>query len=283
MSIPTRSPLPRPAGRGVLYSPKHSTGTGLTAAALVDLSGFSGLQGQGLGQLNTVLLRQLQAAGLRAQLLRSLCYLTSDGPAQPGFLPDIVLRCAAHSPSGSASERRGLVARAIAQDLSALVSSGRVDVILLATDDASALTAAIDSAQLSGCRLVLLTPPLLGFPSLPCWVQAADRWVQADLPSLCRGMAGHESPESPSPELSPEELEARVQRVIEDWWSDLYEDDQEDIRDELHGIAGLPSDVDRDLLRLLKLELGRSLSFDEKKMLRARAREHVFGEDHDQA
>ena len=62
------------------------------------------------------------------------------------------------------------------------------------------------------------------------------------------------------------------------WWDDLVEDDRETLREELPGQRGLPPEVDRELLMRAKNALGRSLNFQEKRVLRSQARHQATGQ-----
>jgi hypothetical protein len=73
-------------------------------------------------------------------------------------------------------------------------------------------------------------------------------------------------------------LDAQLQVVVQAWWDDLVEDDRETLREELPGQRGLPPEVDRELLMRAKNALGRSLNFQEKRVLRSQARHQATGQ-----
>jgi hypothetical protein len=73
-------------------------------------------------------------------------------------------------------------------------------------------------------------------------------------------------------------LDAQLQVVVQAWWDDLVEDDRETLREELPGQRGLPPEVDRELLMRAKNALGRSLNFQEKRVLRSQARQQATGQ-----
>jgi hypothetical protein len=74
-----------------------------------------------------------------------------------------------------------------------------------------------------------------------------------------------------------DELDAALRQVVRAWWDDLVADDQDTLREELPGQRGLPPEVDRELLVRAKNALGRSLNFQEKRVLRSFAREQATG------
>jgi hypothetical protein len=73
-------------------------------------------------------------------------------------------------------------------------------------------------------------------------------------------------------------LDAQLQVVVQAWWDDLVEDDRETLREELPGQRGLPPEVDRELLMRAKNALGRSLNFQENRVLRSQARQQATGQ-----
>lgn len=238
------------------------------AVALIDLASWPGMTASGLASLHLVVYSLMRPLGVSSSLLRCICYGDPlNGPVE-GFIPDLVLRTGLHLPSA--------MALSMSRDITSLASSGSIDTLLIATQDAPGLLAAIDHAQLSGVRVALITPLSAAPPSSLGWLQAADRWIAADLAARCQEETARTHQAANCPEMSPEEVQQRITQVIDAWWAELYPDEQEELGEELQEMTGLPPDIDRDLLRALKAETGRTLSFDEKKQLRAMTREAVF-------
>ena len=63
------------------------------------------------------------------------------------------------------------------------------------------------------------------------------------------------------------------------WWSEEPEDLREDLREELQVSRGIPQEVDRQMLLQVRKALDRTLSFQEKKLLRDMVRATVLGEN----
>ena len=82
---------------------------------------------------------------------------------------------------------------------------------------------------------------------------------------------GHEA-EAPDPEV----VRAKLQDVVQGWWDEEPEDIRLDLREELQDSRGIPQEVDRHLLLQVRKVLERTLSFQEKKLLRDMVRQVVL-------
>lgn len=216
----------------------------------------------------------LSRCGVRAHLLRTYWYADRDDQA---VVDEQTLRLV------PASDADGLaLVRQLAADLQALVAGGRVQALCIASDDDRLMTV-IEAAKLAGVSVYLLADERAqSMPRLmqqdPTWarlLREADRrilvrsaeWAQA---FSGRVQAGVEEPVS-------DELDASLRSVVRFWWDDLVADDQDTLREELPGQRGLPPEVDRELLVRAKNAIGRSLNFQEKRILRSFAREQATG------
>ncbi len=211
----------------------------------------------------------LHRAGIHASLLRTYWYTDTDDQA---VCDDQTLRML---PS-QASEGAALV-RQMATDLQALVVSGRVDVVVIASDD-DRLLAPIDAAKLAGLSVCLLADERA--QAMPRLMQQAPNWArllrEADRRLILRSdelaQALQPSGEGAGPRRTESLREEDWQAVVSAWWQDQSEDDRESLRDELPALRGLPPEVDRELLLRGKNALNRSLSFHEKRWMREHAR-----------
>jgi hypothetical protein len=238
---------------------------------------------QGSGNLSRERLNELVVHGMnralgRVSLLRLYWYSEVDDRL---VCNDQALRLLP-----SADVDGSALVRQLAADVQALVASGRVDVILLGSDD-DRLLPVIEAAKLAGVTVcVLADERALAMPRLmqqdPNWarlLREADRRVVIRSADLVQALSSG----GPSAGHSPEEggisegFELALQAVVQAWWADQTEDDREGLRDELPGQRGLPSEVDRDLLLRGKNAMGRALSFHEKRVLRSQAREVALG------
>jgi hypothetical protein len=112
----------------------------------------------------------------------------------------------------------------------------------------------------------------------PSWarlLREADRRILVRSAECAQALAGRAA--SGLEEPVSDELDASLRAVVGSWWDDLVADDQDTLREELPGQRGLPPEVDRELLLRAKNALGRSLNFQEKRMLRSLARERATG------
>lgn len=238
------------------------------------------------GQVGAVLARALDQAGLRRPLRRVYWYSESDDRA---VFDDQALRLVP-----AEDEDGGALIRQMSADMAALVRGGRVDVLIIGSDD-DRLTAAIEEAKLAGVTLCLLaderaqTMPRL-MQQDPNWarlLREADRrlvvrsadWTPFS-PGEAHAAAG--SPELATGDAPPPRREmaedGELHGVVQGWWADLPADDQNTLRDELPALRGLPPEVDRELLLRGKNALGRALNFHEKRILRSHARAVALGE-----
>ena len=182
--------------------------------------------------------------------------------------------------------------RSISTDLTQLVHNRACQHILLVSDD-ERLTPLIDQAQLHGVSVHLvcdessrnLSKLLETDPGWTRMLEQADRRIvmhsqairdllsarqsSADSPSL--HPMGQEA-EAPDPEV----VRAKLQDVVQTWWNEEPEDIRLDLREELQDSRGIPQEVDRHLLLQVRKVLERTLSFQEKKLLRDMVRNVVL-------
>jgi hypothetical protein len=225
--------------------------------------------------VNEMLRHGLNRSGVRASVLRTYWYADQDDQA---VHDEQTLRLL---PAGD-SDGVALV-RQMAADLQALVAGGRVDAVCIASDD-DRLMAAIDAAKLAGLMVYLLADERAQSMSRlmqqdPSWarlLREADRRVIVRSSELAQVLAARAAGPTDGPVSAA--LDAQLQVVVQAWWDDLVEDDRETLREELPGQRGLPPEVDRELLMRAKNALGRSLNFQEKRVLRSQARQQATGQ-----
>lgn len=222
-------------------------------------------------RLNETLHHVLARAGLRSHLLRTYWYTDVDDQA---VVDDQALRLVP-----SADTDGNALIRQMASDLQALVVSGRIDIVVLASDD-DRLCAPMEAAKLAGVTVCLLADEraesmerlMRQDPNWARLLREADRRLvlkSSDLSqALGQGAGGAETPPTPH----DENLEATLLAVVNAWWEAVQPDERESLRDELPALRGVPPEVDRELLLRGKNALGRSLNFHEKRMLREQAR-----------
>ncbi len=236
-----------------------------------DAQGSGPLVRERLGEL---LQHALGRAVGRQQLLRTYWYTDTDDQQ---VCNDQTLRLVALDADGSA------LVRQLAADVQALAASGRIDLLLVGSDD-DRLLPVIEAAKLAGlCVCALADERALAMPRLlqqdPNWarlLREADRRVivrAADLAQALQGAPGSGADFGSEDPQSDEKLQALVQA----WWADLIDDDRDGLREELPDQRGLPPEVDRDLLLRGKNAMGRALYFHEKRKLRHMAREVALG------
>lgn len=221
---------------------------------------------------NDLLRHLLQRSGLRGTLLRTYWYTDQDDQAMP---EDQAVRLLA-DPDGV-----GLV-RQMSADLQALVAGGRVDTVCIASDD-DRLLPVIDEIKLAGLTVCLLADERAQSMARlmqqdPTWarlLREADRRIVVRSSELAQILSARAGAVADGPVSA--DLDARLQAVVQAWWDDLVEDDQDTLREELPGQRGLPPEVDRELLVRAKNAIGRSLNFQEKRVLRAQARQQATG------
>lgn len=223
---------------------------------------------------NDLLRHLLQRSGLRGTLLRTYWYTDQDDHTTPE--DQAVRLLPAADPDGV-----GLV-RQMSADLQALVAGGRVDTVCIASDD-DRLLPVIDEIKLAGLTVCLLADERAQSMARmmqqdPTWarlLREADRRIVVRSSELSQALYARAGAVADGPVSA--DLDARLQAVVQAWWDDLVEDDRDTLREELPGQRGLPPEVDRELLVRAKNAIGRSLNFQEKRVLRAQARQQATG------
>ncbi len=225
-------------------------------------------------RIQDLLSQALQRAVGRVSLLRSYWYADTDDRA---VVNDQTLRLL---PSADADG--SALVRQLSADVQALAASGRVDVLLIGSDD-DRLLPVIDAAKLSGLAVcVLADERAQAMPRLmqqdPNWarlLREADRRVIVRAQDLAQtfksGLARS------GDETQGADLEQALLSVVQAWWQDLTDDDKDGLREELPDVRGLPPEVDRDLLLRGKNAMGRALNFNEKRAMRTLARDVALG------
>lgn len=239
------------------------------------------------GHLGAALARALEQSALRRPLRRIYWYSESDDRA---VVDDQTVRLVPAEDGDG-----GALVRQMSADIAALVNSGRVDVIIIGSDD-DRLMATIDAAKLAGVTVCLLadergqamTRLMQQDPNWARLLREADRrlvirssdWAQLLSAEGPAGVAGAElgqSPDTVAPRR-PIAQDGELHAVVQGWWTDVAADDQDALREELPALRGLPPEVDRELLLRGKNALGRALNFHEKRILRSHARALALGE-----
>jgi len=235
--------------------------------------------------------------GAEAGLLRAYLY-TDQQPNE--LLDDLVLRMVpAHASDGGL----GLV-RALGLELTQLADRGACSLVLLASDD-ERLIPYIDEAQWRGLKVVLVSDE--SEPDFAAMLQEDPSWarllMQADRrvsindaawaalhnpdhePFLGTRLTLPEREHEPAlgepahPDQQPDqEWLSQVQRVIEDWWREETPHARLDLYEEMQNSQGVPPETDRHLLLRVRRELGRTLSFPEKKAMREMIRAAVLAQ-----
>ena len=212
----------------------------------------------------------LARAGLRSHLLRTYWYADVDDQA---VVDDQSLRLV---PTAD-SDGNALV-RQMASDLQALAREGRIDIVLIASDD-DRLSAPIEAAKMAGLTVCLLADERAESMSRlmhqdPNWarlLREADRRLVLRSSDLGQAL-GTGGATSSTASMPDEDLEAAMQAVVNTWWEALPQEERDSLRDELPALRGVPPEVDRELLLRGKNALNRSLNFHEKRVLREHAR-----------
>ncbi|WP_424859412.1 MULTISPECIES: hypothetical protein [unclassified Tepidimonas] len=290
-----------------LGSSASSAATGGSVIALVDerylvwlASQVTGTQHNTLqrGSLAGVLAHLARLAGAEAPLLRTLLF--SD--ASPTELhDDIVVRLVPrHSTDGGLS-----LVRALGQEIVQLARHG-AGWLLVASDD-ERLIPYLDEAQSWGARVVLVADDAVhDFGHLskedPSWARLlmqADRrvavpmgaWSALTTPGVGYAVprasgaegddidAGQRSvPPSRAPAEPDDHWRAEISRIIQSWWDDEPEDGRQELADAMRGQIGVPPEADRRILMRVRHELGRNLTFPEKRAMREMVRAVVLGQ-----
>jgi hypothetical protein len=223
---------------------------------------------------NDLLRHLLHRSGLRGTLLRTYWYTDQDDQTMP---EDQALRLLPTAdPDGV-----GLV-RQMSADLQALTAGGRVDTVCIASDD-DRLLSVIDEIKLAGMTVCLLADEraqsmarmMQQDPNWARLLREADRRIVVRSSELAQVLSARGGVVADGPVSAG--LDARLQAVVQAWWDDLVEDDRDTLREELPGQRGLPPEVDRELLVRAKNAIGRSLNFQEKRVLRGQARQQATG------
>lgn len=221
-------------------------------------------------RLNELVQHSLQRAVGRVALLRVYWYADADDRL---VCNDQTLRLLPTADADGSALVRQLTA-----DAQALVSGGRVDVILIGSDD-DRLLAVMESAKLAGLTVcVLADERAQSMPRLmqqdPNWarlLREADRRVIVRSGELAHALGGQGG--APAEEGLGQGFEETLLAVVKSWWEDLTDDDRDGLKEELPDLRGLPPEVDRDLLLRGKNAMGRALNFHEKRVLRSQARD----------
>lgn len=213
----------------------------------------------------------LARAGLRVHLLRTYWYTEVDDQA---VVDDQALRLVpATDADGNA------LVRQMAADLQALAAGGRIDIVLIASDD-DRLCAPMEAAKMAGLTVCLLADERAeSMPRLmqqdPNWarlLREADRRLVMRASDLAQTLGPGSGGAPSAPAMRDEDLEATMQSVVNAWWEAVPQEERESLRDELPALRGVPPEVDRELLLRGKNALNRSLNFHEKRVLREHAR-----------
>jgi hypothetical protein len=298
----------RSTGRHAYAPAQSSSPTASHAAALVDERYLGWLSAQQSGASAVVLRGALvQVMAELAQQTSpdnpfQRVYLYTDKPLTD-LHDDLVARTVApHSIDGGLS-----LVRTLGLELTQLAQRGHCSTVLVASDD-ERLIPYIDEAQWRGLKVVLLADEAsldVGRLSSedPSWARLlaqADRrlaipaeawqalWVagnpwqsprtayvptEAPRTSHYAGLAvpaesdaGAESYFSTTPPA--QDWLDQVRQVVAGWWTEETLDAKLDLQDEMRDSQGVPPETDRHLLLRVRREMGRTLSFQEKKAMR---------------
>jgi hypothetical protein len=223
-----------------------------------------------LDRLQACLEAALDAQAFPAEISR-LYWYASERPER--VLPGIVHRWVAPEMSDAGAS----LTLAMARDLMGLAEHPGYDRVVLLTDD-DRLLPVIDALKLAGLTVCLLADERAQSMARmmqqdPTWarlLREADRRIVVRSSELAQALLARPGAVGDGPVSA--DLDARLQLVVQAWWDDLVEDDRDTLREELPGQRGLPPEVDRELLVRAKNAIGRSLNFQEKRVLRAQAR-----------
>ena len=230
--------------------------------------------------LAPVLSGVLEQVSVMAEVQRVYWYSDVHDDALPqGLIQRMV---ASRESDGVASARAALAA-----DLKTLAERKAFRHIILASDDQS-LVSLIDDAQLHGVAVhILADEASRNLEQLrkddPDW---ADLLAQADSRLLLnehamRDLTQPRFGKGLARQAHVEDIDAIrpiLTEVVQAWWAEEPEDLREDLREELQVSRGIPQEVDRQMLLQVRKALDRTLSFQEKKLLRDMVRATVLGE-----
>lgn len=230
--------------------------------------------------LGGVLTALLDHMGVSAEVQRIYWYSdVRDDALPPGLIHRQVQ---AKDADGGASARERL-----ASDLKTLAERKAFKHVLLASDDQN-LVSLIDDAQLHGVGVHILADEAAR--NLEQLRQDDADWAdllsQADTRLVLNEHAVRDLTQArfvrgtqrPAPSDEIDNIRPILNEVVQAWWSDEPEDLREDLREELQVSRGIPQEVDRHLLLRVRKALDRTLSFQEKKLLRDMVRGTVLGE-----
>ena len=235
--------------------------------------------------LNGVFTALLQQWGLNCDVRRIYWYTDQHDGQYPN---DQVVRLLV----SQQQDKGASMLRSISSDLTQLVNNRACQHLLIVSDD-ERLLPLIDQAQLHGVSVHLicdessrnLSKLLETDPGWTRLLEQADRRIvlhaQAIRDLLGSRQTGVDSaplnamgPEAEAQD--PELVRAKLQEVVHTWWSEEPEDIRLDLREELQDSRGIPQEVDRHLLLQVRKVLERTLSFQEKKLLRDMVRSVVL-------
>jgi len=290
---------------------RHSAGTGQfvvpgSVVALVDERYLLWLAGQVTemrvdvlqrGALNSVLSHLVRLAGADAPLLRTLLFIDA---RVADLHDDVVPRLVpAHACDGGLA-----LVRTLGQEMVQLARHGCAW-LLVASDD-ERLIPYVDEAQALGARVVLVADEAVhDFARLaaddPSWARLlmqADRrvaipasaWQALMTPGAVfagaravdddeSAAAAAEGPQRPVVTEPDETWRAQVARVIASWWESASADERQMLAETMRGQQGIPPEADRRILMQVRRELGRNLTFPEKRLMREMVRATVLGPD----
>ena len=277
-----------------------SSGSSVQAAALIDeryLGWLMGHQAQPIQKplqrsaFNAVFSALAKACQPDTYWLRTVLF-TDQQPSE--LTDDVVLRMV---PPQSTDGGLGLV-RALGIELTQLASRGALGMVLVACDD-ERIIPYVDEAQWRGLKVVLLTDESSQDPQKlmqddPSWARLL---MQADRRLALTDPAWHalttegttfslrpadvefqEDAPASGPSEGDDDWRNRLEAVIQEWWDEETEDARLDLHDEMLNSQGVPAETDRHLLLRARRELGRTLSFTEKKAMRELIRQTVLAE-----
>jgi hypothetical protein len=278
----------------------NASGASVQAAALIDERYLGWLMGQQpqppqkplqRSAFNSVFAAMARAVQPDAYWLRTVLF-TDHQPTE--LTDDVVLRMV---PGQSADGGLGLV-RSMGLELTQLAARGAIGTVLVACDD-ERLIPYVDEAQWRGLKVVLLTDESSQDPQKlmqddPSWarllMQADRRLVLSDNAWQALTTEGatfslrtadvefQEDSTAQTPTEGDDDWRNRLEVVIQEWWDDETEDARLDLHDEMLNSQGVPAETDRHLLLRARRELGRTLSFTEKKVMRELIRQTVLAQ-----
>ena len=277
----------------------NASGASAQAAALIDERYLGWLMSQQAeppqkplqrSAFNSVFSAMAKAAQPDAYWLRTVLF-TDQQPSE--LTDDVVLRMV---PAQSADGGLGLV-RSLGLELTQLASRGAIGMVLVACDD-ERIIPYVDEAQWRGLKVVLLTDESSQDPQKlmqddPSWARllmqadrclalSANAWqaltTEGATFSLKTADVEFQEDAAGMPAEDNDDWRNRLEAVIQEWWDDETEDARLDLHDEMLNSQGVPAETDRHLLLRARRELGRTLSFTEKKVMREIIRQTVLAQ-----